>query len=418
MAIEIPKQLRIKGLRFILVGKKLKRPIEKDWVEENNYEWNDPKLQKHLAADGNYGVLCGIQTEKGFFVVADGDEKKFAKEILKFAKDTFIVKTGGDGKHFYLFLDEKINKIVLQKDGTHFGELQSTGSQVVGPNSIHPSGNTYKIINNNNIKKVKLADLLFALAPYREEVNKVEKEIKKEYKSYGNSDVSQISITQVVNISKLKKRGSDYQGENPWHGSETKMNFCVSTQKGVAYCFRCGVGISPIKALALNNGIIGTCSEKLDGEKFKQTLEIAYDNGLLKRPVTTIKKEYSSAEEAYLGIKKFNKPTYIFVPREGLIFQNTSLGYKNDVSYFEQNYKIYKAVVGAGNKPIAIFTDRYDKVEIGESKLYLLPASEQELRKILKDMLKESFFFEFLSQMSIGIATKDRTLEDILDEII
>jgi len=36
-------------------------------------------------------------------------------------------------------------KIVLTKDGVHYGEIISVGSQVVGPNCMHPSGVIYAI---------------------------------------------------------------------------------------------------------------------------------------------------------------------------------------------------------------------------------------------------------------------------------
>lgn len=415
--IEIPKHLRIRGFRFILLDKKTKKPFEPDWPGENNYEYDNPKLLKHLEEGGNYGVLCGVETDDGFLVVSDIDDSTIIRDFRKSLPKTFSVKTGGGGNHFYYLVDEPISKIVLQRNGKHYGELQSTGAQVVGPSCIHPSGKRYEIINNVKIKKIPLSKLLLAIAPYREEIDLAEKEIEGELKGYGNSDVASIPITQVINVSKFKKRGGEYQGENPWHGSETKLNLCVSPTKNVAFCFRCREGISPIKALALNEKIISNCTDKLDGEKFKQALESAYDSGLLNRAAGSSKREYSGEEDAYMNIKKFNRPTNIFVGKEGLLYQNTSLGYKNDVSYFEPSYKIYKANIGAGNKPIFLYSERYEKIELGESALYLVPLEDKEVKAILKDMKKAGYLFTFVEK-DIGLRIEDMTVDDVIKMVV
>lgn len=141
--IEIPKQLRIRGLKFVLLDKQTKKPFELDWPGKNNYEYDNPKLLKHLAVGGNYGVLCGTETEEGFLVVPDIDDSAIIRDLLKILPKTFTVKTGGGGNHYYFFVDEFIGKIVLQRSGKHYGEVQSTGAQVVGPTCVHPSGKRY-----------------------------------------------------------------------------------------------------------------------------------------------------------------------------------------------------------------------------------------------------------------------------------
>ena len=415
--IEIPKQLRIRGLKFVLLDKQTKKPFELDWNGENNYEYDNPKLLKHLAEGGNYGVLCGTETDEGFLVVPDIDDLTIIRDLLKILPKTFTIKTGGGGNHYYFFVDELIGKIVLQRAGKHYGEVQSTGAQVVGPTCIHPSGKRYEIVNNIKIKKIPVSKLLLAIAPYREEIDLSEKEIATEVSGYGNSDVNSIPINRVINTLKFKKRGSELQGPNPWHGSETGMNFCVNIQKNVSHCFRCRVGISPIKAHALNERIISTCKDSLDGEKFKQALESAYDSGLLNRAGSSSKREYSGEEDAYMNIKKFNKSTNLFVGREGLIYQNTSLSYKNDVPYFEPSYKIYKASIGAGNKPIFLYSARFEKIELGESTLYLIPLEEKEVKAILKDMKKAGYLFTFVEK-DVGLRIEDMTVEDVIKMVV
>ena len=50
MTIEIPIQFRKREFRFVLLDRESKRPIEKDWQNTNNYEFDNPKLLKHLES--------------------------------------------------------------------------------------------------------------------------------------------------------------------------------------------------------------------------------------------------------------------------------------------------------------------------------------------------------------------------------
>ena len=69
---------------------------------------------------------------------------------------TFTVQTGSKGFHMYYFVPDLDTKIVLQNDKGHFGEIQFDRSQVIAPNSVHPNGNTYKVIHNNDIETIKI----------------------------------------------------------------------------------------------------------------------------------------------------------------------------------------------------------------------------------------------------------------------
>jgi hypothetical protein len=92
----------------------------------------------------------------------------------------------------------------------------------------------------------------------------------------------EIDIRDVVGLSGLKRRGDEYYGSHPVHGSTTKMNFWVNVKDNTWYCFRHSSGGGALDWLAVSEGIID-CSEagKLRGEKFKQALEIAKRRGLI-----------------------------------------------------------------------------------------------------------------------------------------
>lgn len=151
-AIDIPSefiQLSRDGLiRFIKVKKGEKEAIEKNWQGQNNYTHDDPELLQHLAGGGNYGYMV-----KGSLCVLDADSPEHLKELMDLIGDTLIVKSGREGEGYHiLFYSDDIGhkKIYLKsKNGEDIGDIRPGDSPffVVGPESIHPSGRAYEIVN-------------------------------------------------------------------------------------------------------------------------------------------------------------------------------------------------------------------------------------------------------------------------------
>ena len=98
----------------------------------------------------NYAVICG---EVSQCVVIDIDSPELTPEIFKgwddLKKKTLVVKTGSGGYHIYTKpKDGKYPpKMPLTNDRGQHIDIQSTGSYVLGPGSIHPNGNHYEIIS-------------------------------------------------------------------------------------------------------------------------------------------------------------------------------------------------------------------------------------------------------------------------------
>jgi len=155
MNINIPKRLKSNDFRFILLKEKEKIPIEKNWQTTNNYMFDDPKIIKH---EGNLGIVCGF----GNLRVLDVDTKEFEEEIKKEIPKTLVVETGSGGKHYYFYSDYDVNHVLL--DGK--GEFRANNYQIVIPNSIHPSGNKYKVVADNPIGKISADTLKSILEPY------------------------------------------------------------------------------------------------------------------------------------------------------------------------------------------------------------------------------------------------------------
>lgn len=170
--IFIPKQLQRGEIRFCKILKRTKKPFENDWQQTQNYSWDDSLLQIWLQQDNNYGCIGGF----GDLRIIDCDNKNFAQTILKIIGNTFTVMTGNGGTHFYIKSDYDKNHVF--KDGV--GELRGNKYQVVGPNCIHPNGNTYQVINNSEIKFIPKDELKKILEPYlRTEVPTTEFDLNK-----------------------------------------------------------------------------------------------------------------------------------------------------------------------------------------------------------------------------------------------
>ena len=135
----IPLPLQNKNFRFVLIQQKSKAPYETQWQKIRNYSFNHKKIELHK---GNLGVVAGY----GNLIILDIDDKnlieKFDKKI-----NTFSVKTGSGGRHYYFICEEKFAKSYYVL-GNKQGELRCSNSQVVSPGSIHPNGNKYEVFNN------------------------------------------------------------------------------------------------------------------------------------------------------------------------------------------------------------------------------------------------------------------------------
>jgi hypothetical protein len=153
----IPEKLQNTNFRFCLIEHKSKKPLGDEW-QKNGYEFNNSALINWIDMGNNYGVISGF----GNLRVIDIDKKEIAEKILS-QLDTFTVKTGsGNGLHFYIICDYNTNHVFSDK----IGEFRAQSYQVVGPNSTHPTGNKYEIINNTDIRHLTVEELLKIITPY------------------------------------------------------------------------------------------------------------------------------------------------------------------------------------------------------------------------------------------------------------
>jgi len=309
----------LKNCSFVKVSSKGKNPVESDWVNKpHTYE----EANEFIEKGHNVGLLCGYNDIVG----VDCDSKYF-EEILKkyLPTDTYIQVSANRGLPHYVYycMGWDMYRTIdnPNKKEIHYGEIMNKGRQLLlAPSSIN--GKQYKIINDVPPKEVQPEQILALIQHF--EGNKIVKDIEEEKIHTQHADIDNLNILDVVPLAGLKKASSgEYFGSNPWHGSSTGMNFWVSPSKNVAYCFRCDAGIQPIKAFALNVGIIKNCDEILRGTKFIETLQKAQKDGLIKEKTPEvakisdiITKNVQNQEESdflkvrtYKDFEKIKKPT-------------------------------------------------------------------------------------------------------------
>lgn len=254
--------------RVLKVKSRSKEPLEKGWTSTNNYAFGNKEINEWITQNGNYGIFC----PDGSCCFVDADTIEI-QEILNEKLPTYWYSTGRPGHKqcVYVILDPPINNIPL-KEGAY---IKGRNGFAVGPGSIHPNGRMYGLEKGNlPIREIYKAELLEVLKSFliRQE------EPKKERPIVNRKDISWLSLEDLIDLSKFKRFGNQYQGPHPIHGSETGVNLSVDLSKNLWHCFRHDSGGSVLEWIAVSEGIID-CSEAvpgtLRGDKFWEVIEAA-----------------------------------------------------------------------------------------------------------------------------------------------
>jgi len=303
----IPPQLQNPAFRFIRVAAKSKRPIDQDWQETANYQFDSSDLLQHLQDGGNYGIICG----PGEVRVLDCDELARLEELGVLAKfpQTFAVQSRAGRVHRYYLIPELKKKIVLfdpilkDENGQplHLGEIQGPGTQIVAPGSIHSvTGEPYKVIDDSPIAALSLEEVKAAIEGLK--TSRVTEQIlhrteisQKEDDQFRNIRIDDIAYPK----GETRRIGDEIQGTHPTHGSTTGKNFRIDLKKNTWYCDRCHSGGGPALWLAVESGILRcdqAASGALRGDDFRKVLRIAEERGLVKKNLPYFKKLNRKAE--------------------------------------------------------------------------------------------------------------------------
>jgi len=170
-----------------------KAPFESAW-QKKGYKYNDKKLINHINQGFNFGIIGG----NGKLHILDIDDPKLAEEIEKIL-DTFAVKTGSGGRHFYFISDYNTNHVLINQ----LGELRAKNYQVVCVPCRHPNGNYYEIIKDVPIKEISAEDLKKLINPYLR--NDTEKANSETGGQYEDKDTSRSGLEYRKVIALLKQ---------------------------------------------------------------------------------------------------------------------------------------------------------------------------------------------------------------------
>ena len=301
----IPPQLRNSEFRFVPIWRGDKRPFEGQWNKPggNNYHYDTPKFAGFLLEGHNWGTCTGM----GNLIIFDSDAELRLKAlgISDALPKTFSVRTGGGGLHRYYICKDSGDKIImydsdLEDDNgkpLHLGEVQTAGFQCVGPGSIHPNGNLYKVEDESPIAEVEWSTI-YNILDGKIEFGLAVKERKRliiRVKNPGDRDpFEDVRVEDVMRpTGKVKNRNGILTGSHPIHGSNGGQNFQVNTNLNTWFCFRCWKGGGPALAVAVSEGIIN-CDDAgkgvLRGELFLRTLKAAKDRGYIQPSQTTLER--------------------------------------------------------------------------------------------------------------------------------
>ncbi len=250
----IPEQL--KGMRFNRVRFKEKRAFEKDW---QNYPYTYNQIQKYFPQE-NYGIICGPEIR-----VLDDDTPE--KELIILIHNNFPETMEVRDHIYFKFDDEHSPKIIFEhktklyptKDGEttpHMGELQGSGTYIVGPGSTHPDGPIYEL--KKDIPIITISYEKFKEV-FGEHFKEKKKKVVREHVSinWEGDKITDIPIGNIISFNGLTDMGNGcFQGPHPKHGSDGGMNFRVDTNENVWVCYRDQAGGGPSELIAVMEGII------------------------------------------------------------------------------------------------------------------------------------------------------------------
>ena len=219
--INIPPQIQ-KGWRFIKVMAGQKLPVEKDWQNTNNYDFES--FQEYRKIGTNYGVLGG----KGRVIIdidkksPDFEEAHNAAETLP---ETFTVETANGGFHYYYKCPDIDKGIRLQNEA---GEIRAKGMYVVGPHSELSGNKKYVPIKFLPVATIKKADIERVFAKWIKKEVKIPQLDKIENKPKKSNPITS-KIRLVMNWNKnLKNTLTGLTKRKFGSNSEKEMSIVVN----------------------------------------------------------------------------------------------------------------------------------------------------------------------------------------------
>jgi len=316
----IPGQLIGAGFRFIIVRALGKEPLETRFPDDRNYAADDPFLVKWISPKSlegmdegfwtkngrgkgwfsNYGVLCSARC-----IAIDLDGPEIIAHALKLPeiRGTFQVRSGsGEGLHAYLTTDGGRTVALYdpeKKDENvrplNVGHIKSARSFVVGPNSIHPSGKPYTVVNPAGVRFLPFREIL---EHFREFIAVTPAGISRGPRPVATRRAGpgwdSIPLESIVNVAGMRSIGGQLIGSHPYHGSEGGRNFTIDAVKNRWHCYRCDSTGGPLQIGAMHAGVAECgafqrgCNPLRKSEAFKAAVIGLHDLGVPENTIRAI----------------------------------------------------------------------------------------------------------------------------------
>ncbi len=260
------------NIQCLLCGPHSKEPVRGKPVRY--FSCANPIIKEWVVNGGNVGAT----SLTGFAVFIDGDTIEIQKAIEGTFSKVFKWSTGRESHYQYAFFteDKPFCGPIPLRGGAY---VKTKGGYVLIDPSIHPNGRRYgEITVGEKIPVVKYSELYDGLSPFFVRSENMKQENPRRDHTAQKIDV--LNMADVVDLSKLKRSGRQFQGPHPIHGSETGQNFTIDLDLNAWHCFRHGTGGGPLQWIAVREGII-SCEEAtpgaLRGMKFWETIAVAHD---------------------------------------------------------------------------------------------------------------------------------------------
>ena len=224
----------------------------------------------------NVGAICGTVSNSLFVVDVDDPtllKVFFEEDVYEIASKTFTVKTA-KGYHLYFRDRERrrlqTSRIEFDASSKKRVDIQCDGTYVVGPPSLHASGNVYTVISPDGVgvREVDAEGLIQQMISvgiqHGATVSRKYRDAERAEKHEPVVNVPEGTIRQLLEetVGKDKMRlykqtGTDtLQGSHPIHGSTTGSNFTVNLKTGEWYCFRHNVGGGVLRLVGILAGAL------------------------------------------------------------------------------------------------------------------------------------------------------------------
>lgn len=231
----IPQRLQVKGIKFVLLERGGKKPIQKEW-QNKIIEFDNPELLEHIQNGGNYGVMGGGEK---CLIIIDFDNEKIQDEIVPKLPATFTVKTGTGKLHKYFFSDKCESFKIFDADMNTLADIQGEKKQVVCANSTHPNGNKYELVEDKEIAFINYSELQALIMPYDKKPKKEEKKYERTNFDAHNDFIEKVK--SYLNMETVLNSFGVNTNKNPcacpFHSS--KGGKCLGFNRDTAHCFNC-----------------------------------------------------------------------------------------------------------------------------------------------------------------------------------